>query len=104
MPQIKALKLLPYQNYIVAIISVRVKTLKILLCRAALQHLVYRFQCFSQRTRRSNHCSLFEKRMAGVYHNSAYIIDTDGSEAGLYRKMHIPDDPHFYEKFYFPEI
>ncbi len=43
----------------------------------------------------------FEKRMAGVYHNSAYIIDNDGSEAGLYRKMHIPDDPHFYEKFYF---
>jgi N-carbamoylputrescine amidase len=42
--------------------------------------------------------------MAGVYHNSAYIIDTDGSE-GLYRKMHIPDDPHFTEKFYFtPEI
>ena len=43
----------------------------------------------------------FEKRMAGIYHNSAYIIDTDGNEAGLYRKMHIPDDPHFYEKFYF---
>ena len=43
----------------------------------------------------------FEKRMTGIYHNSAYIIDTDGSEAGLYRKMHIPDDPHFYEKFYF---
>jgi N-carbamoylputrescine amidase len=43
----------------------------------------------------------FEKRMAGIYHNSAYIIDSDGSEAGLYRKMHIPDDPHFYEKFYF---
>ena len=43
----------------------------------------------------------FEKRMAGVYHNSAYIIDSDGSEAGLYRKMHIPDDPHYYEKFYF---
>ncbi|WP_318344937.1 carbon-nitrogen hydrolase [Flagellimonas baculiformis] len=43
----------------------------------------------------------FEKRMSGVYHNSAYIIDSDGSEAGLYRKMHIPDDPHFYEKFYF---
>ena len=43
----------------------------------------------------------FEKRLAGIYHNSAYIIDTDGSEAGLYRKMHIPDDPHFYEKFYF---
>jgi N-carbamoylputrescine amidase len=43
----------------------------------------------------------FEKRMSGVYHNSAYIIDTDGSQAGLYRKMHIPDDPHYYEKFYF---
>ena len=43
----------------------------------------------------------FEKRMAGIYHNSAYIIDTDGTEAGLYRKMHIPDDQHFYEKFYF---
>jgi N-carbamoylputrescine amidase len=43
----------------------------------------------------------FEKRMAGIYHNSAYIIDSDGTEAGLYRKMHIPDDPHFYEKFYF---
>ncbi len=43
----------------------------------------------------------FEKRMSGIYHNSAHIIDTDGSRAGLYRKMHIPDDPHFYEKFYF---
>lgn len=43
----------------------------------------------------------FEKRAAGLYHNSAYIIDTDGSEAGLYRKMHIPDDPSYYEKFYF---
>jgi N-carbamoylputrescine amidase len=43
----------------------------------------------------------FEKRMSGVYHNSAYIIDIDGSQAGLYRKMHIPDDPHYYEKYYF---
>ena len=43
----------------------------------------------------------FEKRMTGIYHNSAYIIDVDGTEAGLYRKMHIPDDPLFYEKFYF---
>ncbi len=43
----------------------------------------------------------FEKRAAGVYHNSAYIINSDGSEAGLYRKMHIPDDPGFYEKYYF---
>lgn len=43
----------------------------------------------------------FEKRMPGIYHNSAYIIDSDGSRAGLYRKMHIPDDPLFYEKFYF---
>ena len=43
----------------------------------------------------------FEKRAAGVYHNSAYLIDSDGRQAGLYRKMHIPDDPGFYEKFYF---
>lgn len=43
----------------------------------------------------------FEKRMSGVYHNSAYIIDKDGRQAGLYRKMHIPDDPSYYEKFYF---
>ncbi len=44
---------------------------------------------------------IFEKRAAGVYHNSAAIIDADGSLLGLYRKMHIPDDPLFYEKFYF---
>ena len=43
----------------------------------------------------------FEKRASGLYHNSAYIIDADGSEAGLYRKMHIPDDPAYYEKYYF---
>ena len=45
--------------------------------------------------------SLFEKRAAGVYHNSAVIIDANGSLLGVYRKMHIPDDPLFYEKFYF---
>jgi N-carbamoylputrescine amidase len=45
--------------------------------------------------------SLFEKRAAGLYHNTAVIIDADGSLLGLYRKMHIPDDPLFYEKFYF---
>ena len=45
--------------------------------------------------------SLFEKRAAGVYHNTAVIIDADGSVLGIYRKMHIPDDPLFYEKFYF---
>jgi N-carbamoylputrescine amidase len=45
--------------------------------------------------------SLFEKRAAGVYHNTAVVIDADGSILGLYRKMHIPDDPLFYEKFYF---
>ena len=45
--------------------------------------------------------SLFEKRAAGVYHNTAAIIDADGSLKGIYRKMHIPDDPLFYEKFYF---
>jgi len=45
--------------------------------------------------------SLFEKRAAGVYHNTAAIIDADGALLGTYRKMHIPDDPLFYEKFYF---
>ena len=45
--------------------------------------------------------SLFEKRSAGIYHNSAVIIGADGSTLGKYRKMHIPDDPCFYEKFYF---
>ena len=44
---------------------------------------------------------LFEKRAEGLYHNSAAIIDADGSLLGKYRKMHIPDDPSFYEKFYF---
>jgi N-carbamoylputrescine amidase len=45
--------------------------------------------------------SLFEKRAAGVYHNTAVIINADGKIAGKYRKMHIPDDPLYYEKFYF---
>jgi N-carbamoylputrescine amidase len=45
--------------------------------------------------------SLFEKRAAGLYHNTAAIIETDGSIKGIYRKMHIPDDPLYYEKFYF---
>jgi N-carbamoylputrescine amidase len=44
---------------------------------------------------------LFERRAAGVFHNSAAVIDADGSIAGIYRKMHIPDDPNYYEKFYF---
>jgi len=44
---------------------------------------------------------VFERRTAGLYHNSVAVIDTDGSIAGLYRKMHIPDDPAYYEKFYF---
>ncbi|MGE5127514.1 MAG: carbon-nitrogen hydrolase [Betaproteobacteria bacterium] len=44
---------------------------------------------------------IFERRAAGVYHNSALVIDADGRLAGLYRKMHVPDDPLFYEKFYF---
>lgn len=46
-------------------------------------------------------CSIFEERAPGLYHNTAVILDTDGSIAGLYRKMHIPDDPGYYEKFYF---
>ncbi len=45
--------------------------------------------------------SLFEKRTAGIYHNTAVIFDADGSILGLYRKMHIPDDPLYYEKYYF---
>ncbi|MFC1749193.1 carbon-nitrogen hydrolase [Pseudomonadota bacterium] len=45
--------------------------------------------------------SLFEKRAPGLYHNTAVVFDSDGSVAGKYRKMHIPDDPGFYEKFYF---
>jgi N-carbamoylputrescine amidase len=44
---------------------------------------------------------LFERRAAGVYHNTVAVIDVDGSVAGIYRKMHIPDDPLYYEKFYF---
>jgi N-carbamoylputrescine amidase len=44
---------------------------------------------------------IFEKRAPGLYHNSAVVLDADGKTAGLYRKMHIPDDPAFYEKFYF---
>ena len=46
-------------------------------------------------------CSLFERRAAGLYHNTAVVFDADGSIAGRYRKMHIPDDPAYYEKFYF---
>jgi len=45
--------------------------------------------------------SLFERRAPGLYHNTAVVLDSDGSIAGKYRKMHIPDDPGFYEKFYF---
>jgi N-carbamoylputrescine amidase len=45
--------------------------------------------------------SLFEKRAPGVYHNTAVMIDADGSVRGIYRKMHIPDDPLYYEKYYF---
>ncbi|GHT17477.1 beta-ureidopropionase [Bacteroidia bacterium] len=45
--------------------------------------------------------SLFEKRAAGLYHNTAVVMERDGTIAGMYRKMHIPDDPDYYEKFYF---
>jgi N-carbamoylputrescine amidase len=45
--------------------------------------------------------SLFERRAPGLYHNTAVVLDADGSQAGVYRKMHIPDDPLYYEKFYF---
>ena len=46
-------------------------------------------------------CSLFEKRAEGLYHNTTAVIDADGTYLGKYRKMHIPDDPGYYEKFYF---
>ncbi|HQX33165.1 MAG TPA: nitrilase-related carbon-nitrogen hydrolase, partial [Dokdonella sp.] len=46
-------------------------------------------------------CSLFERRAAGLYHNTAVVFDRSAQIAGVYRKMHIPDDPAFYEKFYF---
>jgi N-carbamoylputrescine amidase len=59
------------------------------------------FQKFARSNRVVIIASLFEKRASGVYHNTAAIIDADGSLPGIYRKMHIPDDPLYYEKFYF---
>src|SRR5881394_90527 len=59
------------------------------------------FQKIAKKYRAVIIASLFEKRASGVYHNTAAIIDADGSLLGVYRKMHIPDDPLFYEKFYF---
>lgn len=59
------------------------------LCRAAAQHRI------------AVVASVFERRQAGLYHNTAVVIEKDGSIAGIYRKMHIPDDPGYYEKFYF---
>jgi N-carbamoylputrescine amidase len=59
------------------------------------------FQKLARRRRVVIIASLFERRAAGLYHNTAAIIDADGSLLGCYRKMHIPDDPLYYEKFYF---
>ena len=59
------------------------------------------FQKFAKSKRVVVVASLFEKRASGLYHNTAVIIDADGSLLGSYRKMHIPDDPLFYEKFFF---
>jgi N-carbamoylputrescine amidase len=59
------------------------------------------FQEFARRHRVVVVASLFEKRSAGLYHNTAVVIDADGQLLGRYRKMHIPDDPLYYEKFYF---
>ncbi len=59
------------------------------------------FQRLARRRRVVVIASLFEKRAAGVYHNTCVVIDADGSLLGIYRKMHIPDDPLYYEKFYF---
>jgi N-carbamoylputrescine amidase len=59
------------------------------------------FQTLARRRRVVVVASLFERRAAGLYHNSAVVIDADGELLGCYRKMHIPDDPLYYEKFYF---
>jgi len=59
------------------------------------------FQAFALKHQVVMVVPIFEKRAQGLYHNSAVVIDADGSIAGIYRKMHIPDDPCFYEKFYF---
>ena len=59
------------------------------------------FQAFAKKNDVVVIASLFEKRAPGVYHNTAAVIDADGSLLGVYRKMHIPDDPLYYEKFYF---
>jgi N-carbamoylputrescine amidase len=59
------------------------------------------FQALAKKHRVVVIASLFEKRAAGLYHNTAVIIDADGKVLGIYRKMHIPDDPLYYEKFYF---
>lgn len=59
------------------------------------------FQKFAARRKVAIVVSMFEKRAAGIHHNSAVIIDANGDLLGVYRKMHIPDDPLYYEKFYF---
>jgi N-carbamoylputrescine amidase len=59
------------------------------------------FQAFARKRKVVVVVSLFERRTSGLYHNTAAIIDADGSLLGIYRKMHIPDDPLYYEKFYF---
>lgn len=62
---------------------------------------IARWQRFARQRRVVVVASLFERRAPGLYHNTAAIVDADGSLLGIYRKMHIPDDPLFYEKFYF---
>ena len=62
---------------------------------------VKHFEALAQELRAVIVVPFFERRASGVYHNSAAVIDADGTNLGLYRKMHIPDDPGFMEKFYF---
>ena len=59
------------------------------------------FQKAAKKSKAAVIVPIFEKRAPGVYHNSVVVIDSDGKIAGIYRKMHIPDDPAYYEKFYF---
>ena len=60
-----------------------------------------RLSCVAAETKTAVIASVFERRAAGVYHNTAVLLDADGSMCGMYRKMHIPDDPLYFEKYYF---
>ncbi|MCS6904196.1 MAG: carbon-nitrogen hydrolase [Bacteroidia bacterium] len=64
-------------------------------------HIIEKFQILAQNTAATILLPIFEKRSVGIYHNTVIVISPSGTIQGLYRKMHIPDDPSFYEKYYF---